>query len=111
MWYENHQQAKSLFVVLCNQLLDFFSIYGISLWEPEGGGERSVLHTQEKLKLTEVMPSSKRLRIFSFFISVSLHSFDDMEQFVKIVIISIFSDFLGSPTYNYNHFFFPGFFS
>ena len=59
----------------------------------------------------EVMPSSKRLRIFSFFISVSLHSFDDMEQFVKIVIISIFSDFLGSPTYNYNHFFFPGFFS
>ena len=49
MWYENQQQAKSLFVVLCNQLLDFFSIYGISVWEPEDGGERSVLNTQEKL--------------------------------------------------------------
>ena len=32
VWYENQQQAKSLFVVLCNQLLDFFlftvSAYG-----------------------------------------------------------------------------------
>lgn len=64
-----------------------------------------------KADVTEVMPSYKRLGIFSFFIAVSLHYFDDMEQFVKIVIISIFSDFLGSPTYNYNHFFFPGFFS
>ena len=63
-----------------------------------------------KADLTEVMPSYKRQGIFSFFIGVSLHSFDDMDQFVKIVIISIFSDFLGSPTYNYYYFFFPGFF-
>ena len=62
-----------------------------------------------KADLTEVMPSCKRQAIFLFFIGVSLRSFDDMQQFVKILLISIFSDFLGSPTSNHYHFFFSRF--